>query len=288
MLQKSLEELAQTEGGKVAIKIRKQNNIAQVVFYIFGSLVFVFFMFTFNRYKIVFYITMVIYLAMGLGVQAYYARIHKILSEECDPFKAEELYTYYYLAYAKKKLERRKSPSIKWQYHLYISSCVMFQGDYERAFSILNQIDRRALELDRSRQNLLVSFHANMRMYYCYKNDEDVLNNMRNYFLQMSEDKHIKRMYRELMKKEIEMIDLHCSLNRGDFSVYECLSHRPEWTRSSRLHRVGNRFTDAKVHNMQKDREAAILDCQYVIENGNRLCYADAAKQMLSDYQIKN
>ena len=285
MLQKSLEELAQTEGGKAAIKMRKQNKIAQIVFYILGSLVFVFFMLTFNRYKIVFYITIVIYPALGLGVQAYYARIHKVLSEECDPFKAEELYTYYYLAYAKKKLERRKSPSTKWQYHLYISSSVMFQGDYERAFSILNQIDRRELEMDRSRQNLLVSFHANMRMYYCYKNDEAVLNKMRNYFLQMSEDKNIKRLYRDLMKKEIEMIDLYCSLNRGDFSVYENLSSRPEWTKNSRLHRVGNRWMDAKVHNMQKDRDAAILDCRYVIENGNRLCYVDVAKQMLSSIE---
>ncbi len=282
MLQKSLEELAQTEGGKIAIKMIKQNKIAQVVFYILTSLVFGFFMLTFNRYNIVFYITMAIFLVLGLCILIYYARIHKILTEECDPFKAEELYTYYYLAYAKKELERRKSSSIKWQYHLYISSSVMFQGDYERAFSILNQIDRRELESDRSRQNLLVSFHANMRFYYCCRNDEIVLNNMRNYFLQMSEDSNIKKRYRKSIKEEIEMIDLHFSLNRGDFSVYENLSCRPEWTKGSRLHRVANHWVDAKVHNMQKKREAAILDCQYVIENGNRLFYVDKAKQMLA------
>lgn len=282
MLEKSLEELAQTEGGKAAIKIIKQNKIAQIVVYILMFLVFSFFIFTFDRYKIVFYITMLIYLVLYLSALVYFARIHKILSEECDPFKAEELYTYYYLAYAKEKLERRKSPSIKWQYHLYISSSVMFQGDYERAFSILNQIDRRELESDRARQNLLVSFHANMRFYYCYKNDEAVLNNMRNYFLQMSEDSNIKKRYRKSIKEEIEMIDLHFSLNRGDFSVYENLSCRPEWTKNSRLHRVANHWVDAKVHNMQKNREAAILDCQYIIENGNRLFYVDKAKQMLS------
>ncbi|MBD5454745.1 MAG: hypothetical protein HDR30_10585, partial [Lachnospiraceae bacterium] len=223
MLQKSLEELAQTEGGKTAIKIIKQNKIAQIVVYILMFLIFSFFIFTSDRYKIVFYITMAIYLALGLGVRKYYARIHKILNEECDPFKAEELYTYYYLAYAKEKLERRNSTSIKWLYHLYISNSVMLQGDYERAFCILNQIDRRELELDRSKQYLIVCFHQNMRFYYCYKNDEVVLNNMRNYFLQMSEDENIRRRYRKLIKKEIEMIDLHFSLNRGDFSVYEYL-----------------------------------------------------------------
>ncbi|MDE5597468.1 MAG: hypothetical protein K2J04_06510, partial [Lachnospiraceae bacterium] len=192
MLQKSLEELAQTEGGKAAIKIIKQNKTAQIVFYIITGLVFGFFMLTFNRYKIVFYIAMVTFLGLWLCIQIYYARIHKILNEECDPFKAEELYTYYYLAYAKKELEKNSKPSSKWLYHAYISYCVMLQGDFERAFSILNQIDRR--EWDSSSQYLIYRYHSCMRMYYCYKNDEVVLNNMKNYFLQMSEDKqHIKR-----------------------------------------------------------------------------------------------
>ena len=284
-MEKSLEELAQTEGGKAAIKIIKQNKIAQIVVYILMFLVFSFFIFTFDRYKIVFYITMAIYLALGLGVRKYYARIHKILNEECDPFKAEELYTYYYLAYAKKKLEKKPDSSLKWFYHLCISISVMFQGDYERAFCILNQIDRRELESDRSKQYLIVSFHANMRFYYCYKNDEAVLNNMRNYFLQMSEDSNIKKRYRKSIKEEIETIDLHFSLNRGDFSVYEYLRRQPKWTKGPRLHRVATRWVDAKVHNMQKNREAAILDCQYIIENGNRLFYVDKAKQMLSSIE---
>lgn len=280
MLQMSLEELAQTEGGKAAIKIIKQNKIVQIVSCIFVSLVFVFFIFTFDRYHIVFYITMAIYLVLWLCVQVYYARMHKILSEECDPFKAEEFYTYYYLAFAKKKLEKKHGSSSKWLYHLYISSSVLLQGDFERAFFIMNQIDRR--ELDRSKQYLIFRFHQNMRIYYCNKNDDAVLNNMRNYFVQMSEDEHIKRLYRKLIKKEIEIIDLHCSLNRGDFSVYEYMRRQPEWTRGARLQRVSVRWTDAKVHNMQKNQEAAIQDCQYVIENGNRLCYVSLAKQMLS------
>lgn len=284
MLQKSLEELGQTGGGKTAIKIIKQNKIVQIISYIIISLVFLFFIFMFERYKIVFYITMATYFVLYLCVQTYYARIHKILSEECDPFKAEEVYTYYYLAYAKKKLEKKyeqkQGSSSKWLYHLYISSSVLLQGDFERAFSILNQIDRR--ELDRSKQYLIFRFHQNMRIYYCYKNDDAVLSNMRNYFVQMSEDEHIKRLYRKWIKKEIELIDLHCSLNRGDFSVYEYLSRQPEWTRGARLQRVGTRWTDAKAHNMQKNQEAAIQDCRYVIENGNRLYYVSLAKQMLS------
>ncbi|MDE5866009.1 MAG: hypothetical protein K2H31_05360, partial [Lachnospiraceae bacterium] len=56
---------------------------------------------------------------------------------------------------------------------------------------------------------------------------------------------------------------------------------QPEWTRGARLQRVGTRWTDAKVHNMQKNQEAAIQDCRYVIENGNRLCYVSMAKQLL-------
>lgn len=178
---------------------------------------FCFFIFTFDRYHIVFYITMAIYLVLWLCVQVYYARMHKILSEECDPFKAEEFYTYYYLAFAKKKLEKKRGSSSKWLYHLYISSSVLLQGDFERAFFILK-----------------------------------------------------------------ELIDLHCSLNRGDFSVYEYLSRQPEWTKGARLQRVSAHWMDAKVHNMQKNQEAAILDCNYVIENGNRLCYVSLAKQMLS------
>ena len=103
-----------------------------------------------------------------------------------------------------------------------------------------------------------------------------------NYFVQMSEDEHFKRLYRKMITKEIEMIDLHCSLNQGDFSVYEYLSRQSEWAKGTRLQRVATHWMDAKVHNMQKSQEAAIQDCQYVIENGNRLCYVSMAKQMLS------
>lgn len=241
MLQKSLEELAQTEGGRTAIKIIKQNKILQIVILILYILNLCFYMLMYD---------------------------HK------------EVYTYYYLAYAKKKLEKKQGSSSKWLYHLYISFSVLLQGDFERAFFILNQIDRR--ELDRSKQYLIFRFHQNMRIYYCIKNDEAVLNNMRNYFVQMSEDKHFKRLYRKWIKKEIEMIDLHCSLNRGDFTVYEYLSRQPEWTKGDRLQRVATHLMDAKVHNMQKNQEAAMLDCQYVIENGNRLYYVSMAKQMLS------
>ena len=283
MLQKSLEELAQTEGGKTAIKIIKQNKIFKIVFLILILLNLCFYILMYDQ-KIGFYCYIAIFLVICLGYHVYYARmsagIHKILSEECDPFKAEEVYTYYYLAYAKKKLEKKQGSSSKWIYHLYISSSVLLQGDYERAFFILNQIDRR--ELERSKQYLIFRFHQNMRIYYCIKNDEAVLNSMRNYFVQMSEDEHIKKLYRKCIKEEIEMIDLHCSLNRGDFSVYEYLSRQPEWTRGGRLQRVATRWIDAKVHKMQNNQEAAMLDCQYVIENGNKLCYVSMAKQMLS------
>ncbi|MBD5444131.1 MAG: hypothetical protein HDR29_01130 [Lachnospiraceae bacterium] len=279
MLQKSLEELAQTEGGRTAIKIIKQNKILQIVILILYILNLCFYILMYDH-KLVFFIVIAIIFVLWFCAQIYYARIHKILNEECDPFKAEEVYTYYYLSYAKKKLEKKQGASSKWLYHLYISYSVLLQGDFERAFFILNQIDRR--ELDSSKQYLIFRFHQNMRIYYCYKNDDAVLNNMRNYFVKMSEDKHFKRLYRKWIKKEIEVIDLHCSLNRGDFSVYEYLSRQPEWTRGTRLQRVATHWMDAKVHNMQKNQEAAVLDCQYVIENGNRLWYVSMAKQMLS------
>lgn len=275
MLHKSLEELAQTEGGKTAIKIIKQNKIVQICYYIFIWMLFCCYLaLTYNGSRMAFYVFMALGLILAIGIRTYYNRIHWSLIKECNPFKAEEVYTYYYLAYAKKKLKL----SVKWFYHLYISRSVMLQGDFERAFFILNQIYRK--ELDSAKQSLICLFHQNMRIYYCYKNDTVVLNDMRNYFIRMLKDSRIRRTYRNVIKKEIEMIDLHVSLDRGDFSVYDNLSRQRGWTRGSKLQRVSKRWTDAVVHNMQNNQEAVRLDCQYVIENGNRLYYVEAAKAL--------
>lgn len=282
MLHKSLEELAQTEGGRCARKIIKQNQIVRTCYLLFvfiGCFGVLFWASKMNGDMTAIYYFIASTLGLGLCVRIYFTRIHRILTEECDPFKAEEVYLYYYLAYAKKKLERRSGPSAKWLYHLYISYSVMLQGDFERAFFILNQIDRR--ELDRSRQYLICRFHQNMRMYYCYKKDAVVLHDMRNYFIRMSKDLRIRRQYRKWIKKEIEMIDLHLSLSRRDFSIYENLSRRPGWTKGVRLQRVANRWVDAIVHNMQNDPERAKMDCRYVLENGNRLYYVSMAERML-------
>lgn len=282
MLHKSLEELAQTEGGKSAGKIIRQNTVVKICYFTFVNIGFIgsaFCSLVMNGDMTAVYCFMGAMLVLGTCLRVYFTRIHRILREECDPFKAEEFYTYYYLAYAKKSLERRPGTSMKWLYHLYISYSVMLQGDFERAFFILNQIDRK--ELDRSRQYLICSFHRNMRMYYCYKNDIVVLNDMRSYFVRMLKERRVMGQYRKAIKKEIEMIDLHLSLNRGDFRVYEDLSCRSDWMKGPKLKKVTNRWVDAMVHNMLNDKNAARCDCQYVIENGNRLYYVGMAMRML-------
>lgn len=283
MYLKTLEEVSKSEGGLEAIKMKKQNNIIKIAGFILITICF-FSMLNAIRVDNMFqyYFSATIIGFSSLGARQYYCRIHNILNKKCDPYKAEGAYTYMYLAYIDKKQYKNKYNKYNsLGYPTLIARSIMLQGDFERAFSILNQMD--LAELNKTHKIWVCNYHDIMRMYYCFKKDIGVLLEMRQYLYQFSKTPGLRKRYQRMMEREIDYINLFLSLQKEDYSVYHDLSQRANWNRGSVIQKVSYRWIDAKVHRMQGNIEAAKADCQYILEHGNRLYYVDLAKQMLED-----
>lgn len=283
MLEKSLAEIAATEGGIAAQKVRKRNKLVRVAMLLSIVIYIICFECISVGDSVAFYFLkclalIFVYLTFINFIKKYLSRIHDILEVECDPYKMEEALAYFYIknGIAGKESRRR-------MYNILIADAIIFQGDFDRAYEVLQKVDRERL----GKGYWLYLYHDCMRMYYCNKDDVPMLSDMKKYFFQLSKDYSLRKRIRKYMETEIQLINIHISMMKGELDDYETFSKKTNWKKSKNLTLVSYRWMDARAHYIKNEMEAAKADCRFVIEKGNRLYYTGLAKEMLESLEPK-
>jgi len=277
MLEKSLEEIAVTEGGLAAERVRKRNKLVRVAMLLSIVIYFICFECISVGDSVSFYflkclVLVLAYLVFLKYIRKYLSRIHDILEVECDPYKMEEALAYFYIKNGIAGKESRKR-----MYNILMARAIILQGDFDRAYDVLMGVDRDCLR----KGYWFCTYHDCMRMYYCSKDDVQVLSDMKKYFFQLSKDYSMRKRHRKFMEKEIQIINIHLSMMKGELGDYEIASQKADWKKGANITLVSHRWMDARAHYIKNEAEAAKADCRYVIENGNRLYYTNLAREMV-------
>lgn len=284
ILEKSLEEFAATEGGMAAEKVRKRNKQVRLAMLLSIAVYIICFEYISLGDSVSFYFLKCLalflsYLVFIKFIRKYLSRLHDILEVECNPYKMEEALAYFYIknGIAGKESKRR-------MYNILIARAIIFQGDFDRAYALLEGVDRERL----GKGYWLCMYHDCMRMYYCSKDDVLMLADMKKHFFQLSKDYRLRKRYRKFMEKEIEFINIHISMMKGELDDYETASRKADWKKGKNITLVSHRWMDARAHYIKNEMVAAQMDCQFVTENGGRLYYTELARKMLENIELAN
>lgn len=281
MLEKPLEEIAATQGGMAAEKVRKRNKLVRVSMLLSIVIYIACFECISVGDSVSFYflkclVLLLVYLSFIRFVRKYLSRIHDILEVECDPYKMEEALAYFYIRNRIAGKEPRKR-----MYNILIARAIIFQGDFDRAYEVLQGVERERL----GKGYWFCLYHDCMRMYYCSKDNVQMLADMKKYFFQVSKDYSLRKRYRKYMEAEIQFINIHISMMKGELDDYETFSRKANWKKGTNIMLISHRWIDARAHYIKHEMDAAQRDCQFVIENGNRLYYTGLAREMLKSIE---
>lgn len=280
MLEKSLEELSLTEGGKAAKKILRQNIVIKIAAVVIIIFVLKCWLWALNQENYVLYAAALLVEFLTIfAVRIAFSRWHLILQVECDPCKAEEAFGYAY-----KKREKRLWTKEKDRYYLLIARCILFEETFDRAFPLLLKVNAEQMRL-----NWQLIYFDCLRIYYGRMRavDGDPMlfaqewERLRLTFKSMLTSR--KKKIRKTAQEELEIMEMADAMNQGDLTLYKKLSGQKEWKKGVKMVLVSRHWTDAKACYITKDLEGAKKHCSYVIANGNRLYYVRLAEQMLEN-----
>lgn len=202
------------------------------------------------------------------------------LDEECDPYKAEDVFaTCYYVG---------KDLMTKLFYYICIARSITFQGDYERALQMLQEVRIEAYRNQMRYRMCLLWYYDTLRLCYTRKGGDDKLETIRQEFRRMQQTYGGKRQFGKMIADEIDMIGLELSLRAGRTDVYDRESRREDWRSGSRLTVVARHCVDVRAALMRNDREAAKAACRYVVENGNRIWHVGYAGEVLRGLEAED
>lgn len=277
MPDKTLEELEQTEGGRLAAGLRAQNKKLKLILFglIFLCLLYAMWLLT-NHMVWQSWLYIILGYVLIFVMRACMMRVHEPLSRDCDPYLAEEAYAYYYV---KGKIEKR--PRIREVYVVLFAWCKTLQGDTENAMALLGGVDRKKLE-----GSWLCVYYDVRRICHVIENDCGKSND-REAFLRLREEiageiagRPAWSKVKRALKREQEHIDLFLSMEDKDLEVYRRLRGKRRWRKGPEFRRVINRYTDAKACLIQNNLNGAKEHCRYIAEHGNRLIFAKLAERM--------
>ena len=200
-----------------------------------------------------------------------------VLDEECDPYKAEDVFaTCYYVG---------RDLMTKLFYYLCIARSITFQGDYERALQMLREVRIQSYRNQMRYKTCLLWYYDTLRLCYAHKGETDKLEMIAQEFRNMQHTYGGNRQFAKTVAKEIDMIALELSLQAGRTDEYDRISGSEDWRSGSRLTAVTQRWTDVRAARIRGDREAAKAACRYVVEHGNRLWHVADARDMLRELE---
>lgn len=272
-----LEELSLTEGGQTAKKILRQNMYVRIAIILETIALLICAVWALRQgYDALYLSTLFIMISCAFAARIYFLRVHKILSVECDPYKAEEAYTYLY-----KKKENKLNAKAKQKYYLLIAQSILFEDVFDRSLALLAKVDPDQLKFPWK-----LYYYDCFRMYYGRKKlgGEDVakeLGSIRSYFELILRQKGSSRRNKKAAQNQLDCMALSDSLDQRDLSVYQKLREQKNWHKGLGMVVVSQYWADARAYEISGDLEALKKACYYVIANGNRLYYVGLAKGLL-------
>ena len=164
MPDQTLEELEQTDGGRMAARLRVQNRKRKLIFagLILLCLLYAAWLLS-NDVIWQSWLYIILSYALIFMMKACMKRIHDPLNRDCDPYLAQEAYAYYYV---KGKIEKR--PRTREIYVVLFARCKALQGDTKEALTLLGGVDRKKLP-----GSWLCVYYDVMRICYDISNDRD-------------------------------------------------------------------------------------------------------------------
>ena len=271
MPDQTLEELEQTDGGRMAARLRVQNRKRKLIFagLILLCLLYAAWLLS-NDVIWQSWLYIILSYALIFMMKACMKRIHDPLNRDCDPYLAQEAYAYYYV---KGKIEKR--PRTREIYVVLFARCKALQGDTKEALTLLGGVDRKKLP-----GSWLCVYYDVMRICYDISNDREALLRLCGELDSIICGKIMSGKAKRTLKRERERIDLSLSMDKGDLEIYRRLSGKRRWRKGTELQRVINRYTDAKACVIQNDLKGAREHCRYIAEHGGRLVFVELARRM--------